>query len=66
MGARVWVACSGGPDSLALAEAAAFVGRKEGFLVGAIIVDHGLASGSALVAEKAAAEARKAGIHRLR
>jgi tRNA(Ile)-lysidine synthase len=63
MGARVWVACSGGPDSLALAAAAAFVSRKEGFLSGAIIVDHGLTPESAIVAEKASAQARKAGIH---
>ncbi len=30
LGTRVWVACSGGPDSLALAAAAAYVGRKHG------------------------------------
>lgn len=63
MGARLWVACSGGPDSLALAAAASFVARKEGYLAGAIIVDHGLAPDSAVVAEKAVAQARKAGLH---
>ncbi|MFW7413844.1 tRNA lysidine(34) synthetase TilS [Demequina sp. SO4-18] len=63
VGSRVWVACSGGPDSLALAAGAAFVGRKEGYLTGAIIVDHGLQEDSAAVAERAAAEVRKAGIH---
>ncbi len=63
IGTRVWVACSGGPDSLALAAATGFVGRKEGYLTGAIIVDHGLQSDSAVVAERAAAEVRRAGIH---
>lgn len=62
MGAKIWVACSGGPDSLALAAAASFVARKEGFLVGAIIVDHGLAPDSGVVAERALAQVRAAGI----
>ena len=62
MGAKVWVACSGGPDSLALAAAASFVGRKEGFLTGAIVVDHGLQPDSAVVAERAVAQIHKAGI----
>lgn len=63
IGTRVWVACSGGPDSLALAAATGYVGRKEGYLTGAIIVDHGLQPDSGAVAERAAAEVRKAGIH---
>ena len=62
MGARIWVACSGGPDSLALAAAAHFVARKEGFLVGAIVVDHGLSPKSAVIAEQAISQVRKAGI----
>ena len=61
-GARVWVACSGGPDSLALAAAASFVGHKQGYLVGAIVVDHGLQENSAAISERAAAQAAKAGI----
>lgn len=62
IGTRVWVACSGGPDSLALAAAVAHVGRKEGYLAGAIVVDHGLQSDSAQVAQYAAAQARRAGL----
>ena len=63
IGTRVWVACSGGPDSLALAAAVAFVARKQGLVAGAIIVDHGLQPDSAVVAERAAHEVRRAGIH---
>ncbi|WP_228374565.1 tRNA lysidine(34) synthetase TilS [Demequina rhizosphaerae] len=63
LGTRVWVAVSGGPDSLALAAAVAFVARKQGLFAGAIIVDHGLQPDSAVVAERAAHEVRKAGIH---
>jgi len=62
LGTRVWVACSGGPDSLALAAATAYVSRKEGFFAGAVIVDHGLQEGSEKIAEHAAAQARLAGI----
>jgi len=61
-GSRVWVACSGGPDSLALAAAASWVGHKQGYVVGAIIVDHGLAPDSAQIAQRAEAQVRKAGI----
>lgn len=48
--AGVLVACSGGPDSLALAAAAAQLNRP----VGAVVVDHGLQPGSAEVAREAA------------
>lgn len=65
IGTRVWVACSGGPDSLALAAATAYVSRKEGYFSGAIIVDHGLQAGSAEVAQKAAMQVKKAGIHQV-
>jgi tRNA(Ile)-lysidine synthase len=47
------VACSGGPDSLALAAASAFVGQQRGLTVVGIIVDHQLQVGSAEVAEAA-------------
>lgn len=63
LGTRVWVACSGGPDSLALAAAVAYLGRKHGYVTGAIIVDHGLQDDSAGVAERAAHQVRRAGIH---
>lgn len=63
LGSRVWVACSGGPDSLALCEAVSFAARKDGYLAGAIIVDHGLLPDSAAIAERAAEQVRKAGLH---
>ena len=40
------VGCSGGPDSLALAAAAAFEAPRLGLRAGAITVDHGLQDGS--------------------
>lgn len=56
------VALSGGADSLALAAAAAFVGPRAGWRVGAVVVDHGLQAGSAEVAERAASQARGLGL----
>lgn len=56
--ALVLVACSGGPDSLALARAVA-VERSR---AGAIVVDHGLQEGSAGVAEVAAVQCRGLGL----
>ncbi|MEV4198083.1 tRNA lysidine(34) synthetase TilS [Micromonospora globbae] len=50
----VLVACSGGADSLALADAAAFVAPRLGRRAGLVTVDHGLQEGSA---ERAAAVA---------
>lgn len=61
-GARVVVALSGGADSLALAAAAAHEGPRAGVDVVAVTIDHGLQSGSAAVAERAAAQARERGI----
>jgi tRNA(Ile)-lysidine synthase len=53
-GAHVVVASSGGADSLVLAAAAVFEGRRAGWLVAAATVDHGLQDGSAAIAERAA------------
>ncbi|MFK0245259.1 tRNA lysidine(34) synthetase TilS [Amycolatopsis azurea] len=57
------VAVSGGADSLALAEAAAFTGTRAGLTVRALVVDHGLQDGSAETAARAADTARELGVH---
>lgn len=44
------IACSGGPDSLALAAASAVVATRRGDDVRAVVIDHGLQPGSADVA----------------
>ncbi|MEN9993319.1 MAG: hypothetical protein RLY83_889 [Actinomycetota bacterium] len=46
----VLVACSGGPDSMALAAGLAFEGPKLGLRIGAVIVDHGIQEVTATVA----------------
>jgi len=46
-GGLVLAACSGGPDSLALAAALAFTAPRAGLRAGAVTVDHGLQDGSA-------------------
>lgn len=46
-GATVLTACSGGPDSVALAAALAFAGPRLGLRCGGVTVDHGLQRGSA-------------------
>jgi tRNA(Ile)-lysidine synthase len=61
-GARVVVACSGGPDSLALAGAAAWVGDRQGLEMSAVVVDHGLQPGSAEVAHRAVAACAALGL----
>lgn len=61
-GARVLVACSGGPDSLALAAATAFVAPRAGWAAGAVVVDHGLQAGSAATAARAARQCRDLGL----
>ncbi len=54
-GELVLVACSGGPDSLALAGATAFVAPRLGLRAGGVTVDHGLQEGSAERADAVAA-----------
>ncbi|KAB7790588.1 tRNA lysidine(34) synthetase TilS [Bifidobacterium leontopitheci] len=54
----VLVACSGGRDSMALAAVAATVCASLGLRCGAVIVDHGLQSGSDTVAADAAERCR--------
>lgn len=49
------VACSGGPDSLALAAGVVHVARSTGLPYAAVVVDHGLQAGSAEVAGAARA-----------
>ena len=57
------VACSGGPDSLALAAIAAHFARRGDVRVGAVIVDHGLQEGSAEVAAQTAQTLTDLGLH---
>lgn len=58
----VLVACSGGADSLALAEAVAFECGHGPWSGGALVVDHGLQPGSGEVAARAAATCRRLGL----
>jgi tRNA(Ile)-lysidine synthase len=61
-GSLVLVACSGGPDSLALAAVTAFVAPRAGLRAGAVVVDHGLQPGSDRVAAEAARACRDLGL----
>jgi tRNA(Ile)-lysidine synthase len=58
----VLAACSGGPDSLALAAALAFQAPRLGLRAGAITVDHGLQPGSADRATRVARTLRGLGL----
>lgn len=64
--AFVLIGCSGGADSLALAAAASFLVAKQQLRAGAVIVDHGLQSGSADVAHTAANQLRGLGLEPVR
>ncbi|MCK9920856.1 hypoxanthine phosphoribosyltransferase [Frankia sp. AgPm24] len=61
-GALVLAACSGGPDSWALAAALAFVAPRRALRAGLLIVDHGWDAGSATRAEQVAARGRDLGL----
>ena len=63
---EVAVGVSGGADSLALAAATSYVSQRLDLRVHGLIVDHGLQSGSARVAEDAAATLRKLGVDAVR
>lgn len=61
-GCHVLVACSGGPDSLALAAAVGFEAARLGLRAGALVVDHGLQDGSVEVADSAAEQCSELGL----
>lgn len=61
-GELVLVAVSGGADSLALAAATRFVAAQRGLRAGTIVIDHGLQSGSADIAQRAAESVRTLGL----
>jgi tRNA(Ile)-lysidine synthase len=61
-GETVAVACSGGADSLALASAAVFEGRKRELRVVGVTVDHGLQPGSAAQADRVVAQLAAMGV----
>ncbi len=61
-GALLLVACSGGPDSVALAAALAFEAPRAGLRAGAVVVDHHLQPGSDVVAAGAAELCRGMGL----
>ncbi|MGN6795928.1 MAG: tRNA lysidine(34) synthetase TilS [Streptosporangiaceae bacterium] len=58
----VLAACSGGPDSLALAAALAFEAPRLGLRAGGVTVDHGLQPGSAELAGRVTATLRGLGL----
>jgi len=65
-GDLVLAACSGGPDSLALAAALAFTAPRAGLRAGAVTVDHGLQEGSAARAAAVASELHDLGLDPVR
>jgi tRNA(Ile)-lysidine synthase len=62
-GDLVLVACSGGPDSVALAAAVAFEAPRAGLPAGAVTVDHQLQPGSRERADKVADDLAALGLH---
>lgn len=61
-GSRVFAACSGGADSMALAATLAHVAPREGWVAGAIIIEHGLRAGSAAEAAQVARQCQELGL----
>lgn len=62
-GNHVIVACSGGPDSLALVAAVASEASRRSITASAVVVDHGLQVDSAAVASEAAVICELLGMH---
>ena len=60
-GSRLLLACSGGSDSMALTQAALCVGSRDGYVVDALIVDHGLREESAREAQHVREQLRELG-----
>lgn len=60
--APIVIGCSGGPDSLSLTAAAAWVAEHLGIGITAAVIDHGLQVGSADVAQQAAEACRLLGV----
>lgn len=58
----VVVGLSGGPDSLVLTAIAVWVGKRSGFTVHAVVVDHGIQAGSQQIASDAAIAASTLGV----
>jgi tRNA(Ile)-lysidine synthase len=68
-GSLALAACSGGPDSLALAAALAFEAPRLGYRGGAVTIDHGLQPGSAAQSARVTAVLGELGldpVHRIR
>jgi tRNA(Ile)-lysidine synthase len=65
-GDLVLAACSGGPDSMALAAGLAFEGPKLGLRIGAVIVDHGIQEITATVAEETRTQLEALGFNPVR
>ena len=61
-GDLVLVACSGGPDSLALAAAVAFEAPRAGIQAGAVVVEHGIQAATKEVAVETAQVLRTLGL----
>lgn len=64
-GTTILVAVSGGADSLALASAAVFEGKKLKLNLAGVIIDHGLQAGSDKVAKKAKSRCEALGLEQV-
>src|SRR3954454_21483747 len=62
-GTVVLVACSGGPDSLALAAATAALAGRYGWRAGAVVIDHGGSEAASVAGRQAARTCRELGLN---